>query len=131
VLEPDIPGDGLPIAEQVVPKPDVPEDIVPVGGGLSPGEASPVAPMGIPVGATGEPGAMPSGEVPPIPGVGLPIPPTCANTGFPRSAASIAAINTRRIVISIVLAQQSGRVVQCGASQSTAQHRRFRRMPLA
>jgi hypothetical protein len=67
--------------------------------------------MGIPAGGTGEPGAMPSGEVAPISVVGLlPIPPTCAKTGLqPKSAASIAAINARRIVISIVLTQRSGR----------------------
>lgn len=33
------------------------------GGGLTPGVASSVAPIGIPIGATGEPGPMPSGEV--------------------------------------------------------------------
>jgi hypothetical protein len=65
------------------------------------------------LGIPGEPGgAVPSGEVAPIPGVGLPIPPTCANAGMqPRSAAYIAAINTRRIMISIVRAQRSARLV--------------------
>jgi hypothetical protein len=83
-----------------------------VGAGLSPGDASSVAPMGIPAGETGEPGAMPSGEVAPILGIGLPIPPTCANAGMqPKSAACIAAINTRRTMISIVRAQRSGRLV--------------------
>jgi len=108
VLEPDIPNDGLPITKHVVPFPVIP--IAPVGAGLSPGDASSVAPMGIPAGATGEPGAMPSGEVAPIPGVGLPIPPTCANAGEqPKNAACIAAINARRIMISIV--RRSGRLV--------------------
>ena len=37
--------------------------------------------MGIPIGETGEPGAMPSGEVAAIPGIGLPIPPTCEKAG--------------------------------------------------
>jgi hypothetical protein len=107
VLEPDIPNDGLPMVKHVVPFPV----IVPTGTPLSPGDASSVAPMGIPVGGTGKPGAMPSDEVAPIPGVGLPIPPTCANAGMqPKSAACIAAINTPRIMISIVRAQRSGRL---------------------
>jgi hypothetical protein len=101
VLEPDIPNDGLPMTKHVVPFPVIP--IVPAGAPLSPGDASSVAPMGIPVGGTGKPGAMPSDDVAPIPGVGLPIPPTCANAGMqPKSAACIAATNTRRIMISIV-----------------------------
>jgi len=125
VLEPDIPNDGLPMAKHVVPFPVIPNapagagpspgdatSVTPMGIPLSPGDASSVAPMGIPVGGTGEPGAMPSGEVAPIPGVGLPIPPTCAYAGMqPTSAACIAAINTRRIMISIVRAQRSGRLV--------------------
>jgi hypothetical protein len=103
VLEPDIPDDWLPVVEQLVLLPVIPIEVVPVGAGLSPGDASPVAPMGTPVGATAVPGAMPNGEVAPIPGVGLPIPPTCAKAGLqPNSAASIAAANARRIWISIV-----------------------------
>src|SRR3984893_9153827 len=110
VLEPDIPGDGLPIVKHVVLFPVIP--IAAAAAGLSPGDASSVAPMGIPAGETGEAGAMPSGEVAPIPGVGLPIPPTCANAGEqPKSAACIAAINTRRTMISIVRTQRSGRLV--------------------
>src|SRR6202030_1170304 len=75
VLELDIPDDGLAIAEQVVPKPVIP--MVPLVAGLSPGDASSVAPIGIPVGETDEPGTMASGEVAAIPGVGMPTPPTC------------------------------------------------------
>jgi hypothetical protein len=108
VLEPDIPDDALPMAEHVVPVPVIP--IVPVGGGLRPGDAISVAPMGIPAGEVGEFGVMPSGEVTPIPGVGLPIPPTWAKAELlPNSAASIAAINARRISISIVMTQRPGR----------------------
>ncbi len=110
VLEPDIPDDGLPVAEHVVPatKPVIP--MVPLVAGLSPGDASSVAPMGIPVGATDEPGVMPSGEVAAIPGVGMPTPPTCAAAGLqPISAACIAAINMRRIIVSIFPTQRSGR----------------------
>jgi hypothetical protein len=86
----------------VVPLPVIP--IVPVGAGLTPGDVSSVAPMGIPVGTTCELGAMPRGEVAPILGVWPPIPPTCAKTGVqPRSMACIAAINTRGIMIPNVL----------------------------
>jgi hypothetical protein len=104
VPEPDVPDEGLPAAEHVVPVPVIP--IVPVGIGLRPGDASSVEPMGIPVGGTDEPGVIPSGEVAPMPGVGLPIPPTCAKAELPpMSTVSIAAINARRIVVSIVLTQ--------------------------
>jgi hypothetical protein len=113
VLEPDIPNGGLPMVKHVVPFPVIP--IVSAGAPLSPGDASSVAPMGIPVGGTGKPGAMPSDEVALIPGVGLPIPPTCANAGMqPTSAACIAAINTPRIMISIV------RTIRPGSSTKTA-----------
>jgi hypothetical protein len=71
--------------------------------GLTPGVLSSVAPMGMPAGATGEPGPMPSGEVGLRLGTGLPIPPTCASTGpQPSSAASVATNNAGRIVISII-----------------------------
>jgi hypothetical protein len=94
------------MAEQVVPAPANP--MVPLVAGLIPGIVSSVAPMRMPVGETGEPGVMPSGEVAAIPGV--PIPPTCANTGLqPKSAARVAAISARRIVISVVLWRESGR----------------------
>jgi hypothetical protein len=95
VLEPDIPGDGFPIAKQVVPLPVAP--IVPVGAELSPGDASSVAPMGIPAGGTGEPGAMPSGEVAPIPGIGLPIPIWEKAAPQPKGTVAIAAIKVRII----------------------------------
>jgi hypothetical protein len=100
VLATDAPADGPAMAEHIVPAPVIP--IVSVSAGLSPGDASSVAPMGRPTGGTEEPGVMPSGEVEPIPGVGLPIPPTCAKTGLqPKSAAAVAVINARRIVISL------------------------------
>jgi hypothetical protein len=84
------------------PPPIIPN--VPVGAGLNPGDASSVAPMGIPTGDVGEFGVMPSGEVAPIVGVGLGIPPTCAKTGsLPRISVSVAAISSRRIVIPLVL----------------------------
>jgi hypothetical protein len=51
--------------------------VTPLGTGLTPGDASSVAPNGIPVGELAEPVAMPSGEVSPIVGVGVAVP-TCA-----------------------------------------------------
>jgi len=59
------------------------------GGGLMPGIAISVAPIGFPVGPTGDPGNMSSGEVAPIPGVELPTPLTCAKLGLqPTTAAT-------------------------------------------
>lgn len=105
VLEPDAPADGLPMAAHVVPVPVIP--LASVSAGLSPGDASSVAPMGRPTGGTGEPNVMPSGEVVPI--TGLSIAPTWAKTGLPlKSAAAVAAINARRIVISYFPAAAAG-----------------------
>lgn len=91
-------------AEQIVN----PDPNVPGGAGLNPGVASSVAPRGTPAGPT-EPlvaELMPNGEVSPIPG--LPIPPTCAETGLqPRSVARVAAISSRRTVISIIPTHRS------------------------
>jgi hypothetical protein len=89
-IEPPIPEHGkkLPVGT-IGEAPDV--------VGLTPGVASSVAPKGMPVGATGEPGPMPSGDVM-ASGEGPGDPPTCAKAGLPlTSAASIAAINTRSI----------------------------------
>jgi hypothetical protein len=104
VPEPATPADGLPMAH-IVPVPVIP--LVSVSTGLSPGDASSVAPMGRPTGGTDESGVMPSGEVVPITGVGPPIPPTCAKTGLQlNSAAVVAAINARRIMISVSLTRR-------------------------
>jgi hypothetical protein len=78
-VDPNIPDGEVPTVEHVIPLPGtaiVP--VTPVGSGLSPGEASSVAPRGMPVGDTVEPVPRPSGEVAPIMGVGAAIPPTCA-----------------------------------------------------
>jgi hypothetical protein len=56
-IEPPMPEHGV---LAVSPSGDVPDDV-----GLTPGDASSVAPRGIPVGAIGEPGPMPSGDVMP------------------------------------------------------------------
>ena len=100
LLVPKLPVASRAMAEHVLPKPV--RAIVPVGAGESPGEASSVAPIGIPVGWTDEPGVMPSGEVALMPGVGMPTPPTCANAGVqPNSTASIVVVNARFIKASI------------------------------
>jgi hypothetical protein len=103
VLAPDIPDEELPTAEHVEPKPAIPT--VPSVSGLSPGDASSVAPKGIPVGGTDAPGITPSGEVAAIPGVGSAIPPTCEKAGENaqlqlRRAATTVAVHRRFISVS-------------------------------
>jgi hypothetical protein len=71
--------------------------VTPLGAGLTPGDASSVAPNGIPVGELAEPVAMPSGEVSPIVGVGVAVP-TCAMATLQmKSAGRTAAINENLI----------------------------------
>lgn len=72
-----------------------PENVVPDTVGLTPGDASSVAPRGMPVAATGEPGPIPSGDVNPSPGAALESP-TCAKAGLQtKSVAVIARIKER------------------------------------
>ena len=96
-----MPGDALPAPEQVVVPPIAgPDGNVPDVIGLTPGDASSVAPIGILDGATGEPGPMPSGDVRPsgAPGEML-IPPTCAWAGQqPKRTAAVVAIAKRVII---------------------------------
>ena len=108
VVEPDVPGFAMPVE---LPSAPAPEHAVapPIAGttgdapdviGLTPGDASSVAPSGIPVGATGAAGPMPSGDVMPSgdgPGdVGSP--PIWADAEpEPNNAAVIATINRRVI----------------------------------
>jgi hypothetical protein len=103
-----LPGSGDPVPmpvpppSKVVVEPDIADDALPVvvqGKGLSPGEASCVAPMAIPVGATDEPGVMPSGEVAPMLGVGLPIPPTWAKAEPQLNSITNAAIIAKRVIM--------------------------------
>jgi hypothetical protein len=96
VFEPDIPDDGLPIDKHVVLLPVIP--IVAAAAGLSPGDASSVAPMGIPAEGTGEPGAMPSGEVMPSgEGTGAPVAIWEKAAPLPKDTVAIAAIKVRII----------------------------------
>jgi hypothetical protein len=93
-LPKDVCGSEPPIPEHCVAVPIVDVPII----GLTPGVLSSVAPSGIPVGATGEPGPMPSGEVAPMLGTALGIAPTCANAGLhAKSAASALTINVLRM----------------------------------
>jgi hypothetical protein len=75
-VDPNIPDGEVPVVEHVVPLPGI--EIVPVtplvGPGLIPGDASSVAPIGIPVPPTDTPGLLPSGEVMPSEGVGATAP---------------------------------------------------------
>jgi hypothetical protein len=68
--------------------------------GLTPGDASSVAPMGILIGGTGEPGPTPSGEVMPSVGPGKTlVAPTCAEAGpQPKRTAAVVA-TTKRVLI--------------------------------
>ena len=102
-----LPGIDVPVPIDIPPPskvgvdPDIADDALPVvvqGNGLSPGEASCVTPMGMPVGGTCEPGVMPSGEVAAILGVGLPIPPTCARAE-PQLSSTVAAVTIAKRVI--------------------------------
>jgi hypothetical protein len=89
VAEPDAPDIGEPPMPADVPADEAPHVVptlvaglmgdVPDINGLTAGAASSVEPMGILVGATGEPGPTPSGDVKPSGGPGeMLIPPTCA-----------------------------------------------------
>jgi len=107
VLEPDMPENaviGFPIPDdacgRILPLPE--QLVVPVAGlngdtpdviGLTPGDASSVAPRGIPVGATGEDGPIPSGDV--IPSGDRLLPPICAEAELlTNDAAKSAAVMT-------------------------------------
>jgi hypothetical protein len=100
VVELPIPGEACeskppahvavtPVAE---PRGDAPDAI-----GLTPGDASSVAPSGIPVGATGEAGPMPSGDV--IPSGDGPLPAICADAGLKPNTAVVITMIAARIIL--------------------------------
>jgi hypothetical protein len=108
VVEPDVPGFAMPVE---LPNAPAPEHAVapPIAGttgeapdviGLTPGDASSVAPSGIPMGATGAAGPMPSGDVMPSgdgPGdVGSP--PICADAEPELNNAAVIATINRRVI---------------------------------
>jgi hypothetical protein len=98
----DVPvADGVAVPKHAVGTPPGTMGDEPDVTGLMPGNAISVAPSGIPVGATGEPGPIPSGEVASSGGIEF-VPVIWANAALqPKSAASIAAVKTRPIIGSI------------------------------
>jgi hypothetical protein len=95
-LPKDACGSEPPIPEHCVTVPIVDVPII----GLTPGVLSSVAPSGMPVGATGEPGPTPNGEVGLRLGTGLAVAPICANAGLhAKSAASALTINVLRMTL--------------------------------
>jgi hypothetical protein len=104
VVEPDVPGFAMPVEPPSAPAPEhaVAPPIAGTAGdapdviGLTPGDASSVAPSGIPVGATGAAGPIPSGDVMPSGDGELASPPICAVAEpVPNNAEAIASINRR------------------------------------
>jgi hypothetical protein len=72
---------------------------VDVTGGLMPGDPSCVAPRGMLVGGTGDPGPMPSGDVMPSgegPGA---IPPTCAKAEPQLNRTAAVVVTTKRVIV--------------------------------
>jgi hypothetical protein len=102
----DVPiADGAAVAKHPVGTPLGAMGDAPNVSGLIPGDAISVAPSGMPVGATGEPGPIPSGEVASSGGMES-VPVIWANAALqPKSAASIAAINTRPMMGSVSMRQ--------------------------
>ena len=80
--------------------------------GLTPGDASSVAPSGIPVGATGAAGPMPSGDVMPSGEGEVASPPICADAEpVPNNAVVIATIKRR------VMTGSSSSRLACSSTQ--------------
>jgi hypothetical protein len=99
-VDPNVPDGEVAKVEHAVPLLVLGIVIVPVtplGTGLTPGDASSVAPNGIPVGELAESVAMPSGEVSPIVGVGVAVPICAMATLQTKSAGRTAAINEKLI----------------------------------
>jgi hypothetical protein len=78
-VDPDVPDGEVPKVEHAVPMPGI--VVVPMGDGLTPGDAISVAPNGIPAPPTDEPVLLPSGDVMPTEGIAVTAP-TWANTGL-------------------------------------------------
>jgi hypothetical protein len=68
---------------------------LPVGAGLIPGDASSVAPSGIPVAPTDSPAPIPSGEVPPTEGIAASGFPTWANAELQNKDHTVVRIKKR------------------------------------
>jgi len=101
-IEPPMPEDPCgsepPMLEHAVmlpgaaPNGDVPDVI-----GLTPGDESSVAPMGIPVGGTAGAGPMPSGEVMPSGDPDGPMPPICADAELFANTTAISNASSRPV----------------------------------
>ncbi|MEA3149239.1 MAG: hypothetical protein QOD56_178 [Gammaproteobacteria bacterium] len=74
---------------------------MPLGSGLRPGDVSSVAPRGVPVGGTDEPGPMPSGDVAPMLGVEPLIPPTCAKAEPQLTSNADAVTIAKRVIMGL------------------------------
>jgi hypothetical protein len=99
--------DALAARPALVPMPADAADEAAHIGGLTPGVASSVAPIGMPVGATGEPGPSPSGVVEPSGEPEMLIPAVCARAApQPKKIAATAVAATRFITRSISFAVQ-------------------------
>jgi hypothetical protein len=95
-VDPNVPDGEVAKVEHAVPLLVLGIGIVPVtplGTGLTPGDASSVAPNGIPIGEFAEPVAVPSGEVSPIVAVGVAVPTCAMATLQTKSAGRTATIN--------------------------------------
>jgi hypothetical protein len=88
-VDPNISDGAVPTVEHDVPL-LVTVPVVEMGAGLTPGDASSVAPIGIPVTPTGAPGPLPSGEVMPSEGVAVTVP-TWAIAGLQHARSQAAA----------------------------------------
>jgi len=129
----ELPGIEVPMPEDVCEsEPPTPAQVAipPIAGnvpdivGLTPGDASSVAPIGIPDGPTGEPGPRPSGDVRPSgwPGEML-IPPTCAEAEPQPKRTAAAAATAKRVIIRSTLLDP-GLVMPGNCFRATApQHR--------
>jgi hypothetical protein len=87
-VDPEIPDGEVPRVEHVASMLGI--AVVPTGDGLTPGDAISVAPIGIPVPPTDEPGLIPSGDVMPIEGVAVTAP-TWADAGLQHNKGSATA----------------------------------------
>jgi hypothetical protein len=104
---------GFPVPEHVAPDPKPPVALI--DKGLVPGDRISVAPKGMPVGETGEPGVIPTGDVPSIAGANSPAPLICENAGSQENVISSTVIIRCRIFSSKVACL---RCLRCGCALS-------------
>jgi hypothetical protein len=100
-VDPNIVEGAVPMVEHTV------LPIVPVGTGLTPGDAISVAPSGIPVPPTGAFGTLPSGDVAESEGVGITA--ACCAKARPHSKAEAAVIIRKRFMLLSSVVQSARR----------------------